>query len=1189
MVRVLLLITLGFGCRGGIEFRSRAASVSYNRDIRALLSDHCYACHGPDEKTRKAGLRLDLEAEAVKALKSGHHAIVPGDPSKSTLVERILQTDPNEIMPPPELKKPLSAAQIELLRRWIAEGARYEGHWAYVAPERPEPPSVRATGWPRNDVDAFVLAKLEKEGLRPTPEATKEKLLRRVTLDLTGLPPTVEEIDAYLADPDAKAYEKVVDRLLASPHYGERMAQQWLDLARYGETQGYHHDRHRDQWHWRDWVIKAFNDNQPYDAFTVEQLAGDLLPNPTREQLIATGFHRNEMTTSEGGALPEEYIVKYAVGRVDTTARVWLGTSMACAECHDHKYDPIKQKEFYEFFSFFFDTPENGLDAEELNPSPRITLETPEQQSRLRQLDQEVSTLETAESLVLDAPRPAWDEAQATWESTQRQAAVTQWQTPRLERATVLTSSGSLNPEADGSVKFGSPNAPRRTTYELGLKAEPGRWSGVRLEAIPDAALPGRGAGTGREGEFVLTGFEAEIRSVDPAKEVFPDDPPVPGTWSSVGPFGANSAAEAYTKEFGPEKGVDLGATFEDGRKRWQEHSEWRDEEDQRFDGRFATHYLTRVLTVREARIVEAVVKADAGLRVWLNGRAVLAKPSSEALGKGEERIRLWLRPGENRLLAKVSNGEGAASFRLRLQPGVVTQAPLNWVAAIDDGHAGEHRAAGLIDTQDSTGWSLGTNATSARAAYLRTPEEFGFKAGTEITVRLHFGGNRPEALLGRFRLAVSAASSAALAEFMELPEAVRMAMLQPPEASESAAAKRQEVRRHYRVRHVPEARQTQQLLAAKRKERDDFRNSWPTAMVMKAATPMRESHFLVRGQYFNQGEKVSPGVPKSLFATWDSSWPSNRLGLAKWLTHPRHPLTARVAVNQYWQRYFGAGLVKTAEDFGSQGEYPSDPALLDWLATEFIRSGWNVKAMQRLLVTSATYRQDSVVTREQLERDPENRWLSRGPRFRLDAENVRDVAMAVSGLLNRKVGGPSVFPFQPPGLWGQVAFEGTRDYVQSEGDENYRRGLYTYWRRSIPYAAFTVFDAPSREVCVIRRPRTNTPLQALALMNDPVYVEAARAFGYRVMTQGGRTVDERLTYAFRVALGRKPSDRERALLTAACEREMKQFAENRAAANQLIHVGASKPPIDVDVAELAAWTVLANTLLNLDETITKG
>lgn len=1162
---------------GGVE------PVSFSREVRPILSEHCYACHGPDERTRKSGLRLDDEAEARKALKSGHRAIVPGDLGASVLVERIVSTDPDEVMPPPDMKKPLTPMKIALLRRWIEQGAKFEGHWAYLPPSRPALPKVNDPGWPVNEVDHFILARLEQEGLKPAPPASKEMLLRRVSLDLTGLPPTVEELDAFLADSDAKAYDKVVDRLLASPHYGERMAQTWLDLARFGETQGYHHDRHRDLWHWRDWVIRAFNENKPYDQFTTEQLAGDLLPQPTRDQRIATGFHRNEMTTSEGGALPEEYSVKYVVGRVDTTARVWLGTSLACAECHDHKYDPITQKEFYRVFAFFNQVPENGLDAEELNPVPKMTLETEAERARLAQYDSEVRALEAATKLALEAPQSEWDAGQAAWEKRHREAHVNGWSPLALVSASV-TEAPKLMQREDQSI--GIDLGAGRRGYELSLRAGEGPLTGLRLEVLPGAVSeagaggnPGQGGGTNG---FFIGRLEAVATARDPDRVRLAAGTPRLGFWHLAGPFQAGSARDAHDKVFGPETATDTRGTYQEGKVGWEEQRSWADGEVIAVNGENTARYLFRTVTVETPQVRMASLGSGDGLQVWLNGRRLFSRHGVRAVAADQDSVRLWLQRGENRLVVKLSQGSGESGFVFRLGAEPLVEVPLEFAAGAADMAPAGRSVAGLWDGDPATGW--GVSDGDGHVAWLRTQDAFGFVGGTDLRLRLEPGAGATAGVPERFRLATTGVED--LGGFLELPEAVRGALR--VEGSALPEERRAVLRRHYRQTFVGEVQQAEKLLAARRKERNDFRNGWASTMVMRDAEKPKDTFVLVRGQYNNRGEKVTAGVPERLFR-WKDSYPRNRLGLAQWLLDPGHPLTARVAVNQYWQKYFGTGIVKTAEEFGSQGEWPSHPELLDWLATEFIESGWDIRALQRRIVLSAAYRQDSAASREALEKDPENRWLTRGPRFRMEAEGVRDIAMSVSGLLNPKVGGPSVFPYQPPGLWGQVSFEGTRDYTQSEGPDNYRRGLYTYWRRSIPYASFTIFDAPSRETCTVRRPRTNTPLQALNLMNDPVYVEAARALGQRVLTQGGTTVGERIAYAFRVCLGRRPTEEERAVIQAALQRELSRFADDRVAANRLIHVGVSRPPVDRDIAELAAWTVVGSTLLNLDETITKG
>jgi hypothetical protein len=777
---LLLLLLPQSGLAAGPP--SSDETIDFNRDIRPILSDNCYTCHGPDESRRKARLRLDRRDGLFGELRSGGFAVVPGKRSESELWNRLTAEEAPERMPPPATGKKLTRAQINLLGRWIDQGARWAGHWAYIPPQRPRLPEVRDKDWPRNPIDHFVLARLEKEGLRPSPEAGRATLIRRVTLDLTGLPPTPAEVDAFLADRSPGAYERVVDRLLASPRYGERMAQTWLDLARYADTNGYRLDNHRDVWKWREWVIAAFNQNLPFDRFTVEQLAGDLLPNPTLDQKIATGFHRNTMVNFGNGSDPKEYLHKAVSDRAVTTATVWLGSTLGCCQCHDHKYDPFTQKDYYRLYAFFNNVPEKGLDGEKANPVPSLLVPAPDQARRLAALRRQLDRL--------------------------------------MERGQV----------------------------------------------------------------------------------------------------------------------------------------------------------------------------------------------------------------------------DGDAYARLK----------------------------------------------------------------------------RAEA---------------------------------------------------------------------------DLLKSIPSTLVMQEMPRPRVTRILARGDYQNGGEVVTAGVPASL-PPLPRGAPANRLGLARWLTDPGHPLTARVAVNRYWQMYFGAGIVPTADDFGAQGEPPSHPELLDWLATEFIRRGWDVKAVQRLIVTSATYRQSAHVSPALREKDPHNRLLARGPRFRLEAEMVRDNALAVSGLLDHRLGGPSVRPYQPAGLWEQVALGGdysSQTYVPSEGRDLYRRGIYTYWKRSLPHPSLATFDAPNREACTVTRPRTNTPLQALVLLNDPIYLEAARALAQRVLREAGTDPADRLRYAFRLCTGRAPEAREMRILTRVLGQQREHYRQHRQAAHNLVSVGASPRPADMDVAELAAWTAVGNLLLNLDETVTKG
>jgi hypothetical protein len=792
--RFFWLVWLAAVCfRPLVAVAEQPSEIDFNRDIRPILSNNCFKCHGPDPKQRQAGLRLDLRESALQPAESGAIAIVPTDPAKSELVRRIATDDDTLRMPPLDSHKKLTTEQKTLLARWIEQGAEYKPHWAFVAPIRNRPPEIKDSGFRvQNEIDAFVVDRLRREGLRMSPEAGKEALIRRVTLDLTGLPPTIAEIDEFLADDSPTAYEKVVDRLLASPRFGEHLARYWLDAARFADTNGYQMDLERSMWPWRDWVIAAYNRNLPFDQFTIEQIAGDLLPKPTRDQLIATGFNRNHCVTIEGGVIDEEYRVEYVMDRVTTTATTWLGLTLGCCRCHDHKYDPFTQKEFYQLFAYFNQVTDRGHG--EMRPShpPRLAVPTEEQQAKLKEVEEKLAETKA-----------------------------------RLESAS-------------------------------------------------------------------------------------------------------------------------------------QEES------------------------------------------------------------------------SDNR-------------------------------------------------------------------ASLKNMQE-----------KLH-------------------------------------------------------------------------------KERAEIEGQVVQVMVMHDSEQPRETFVLDRGQYDLPKEKVAPNVPSSL-PPLPVDAPRNRLALARWLVDPANPLTARVIVNRDWQRYFGAGLMKTVEDFGVQAEWPSHPELLDWLATEFVRSGWDIKHMQRLVVTSATYRQGSHITAELLERDPENRLLARGPRMRLSAEQIRDSALAASGLLSAKMGGPSVNPYQPDGLWTELNDRKgySMDFVQSHGEDLYRRGLYTFWKRTVPPPAMQTFDAPEREFCVVRRLNTNTPLQALVLLNDIQMVEAARKLAERMLTEGGAALDLRLKHGFRLATARRPSEKEINVLRRIWDEQRAEFSRDPDAAKRFLKVGESPVNEALDIVELATCAHVARLILNLDEAITK-
>ena len=817
-------------------------AIDFAREVRPILSEHCFACHGPDAGKRKSGLRLDEKESAFGKAESGEIAIVPGAPERSELIRRITTSDKDDVMPPPKEHKQLKPAQAALLKQWIKEGAVWTGHWAFQPVKQP---AVPGTG---NPIDAFVLQKLTDAGLQPSPEEEPARLLRRLSLDLTGLPPSVAEVDTFLQSAirnPQSAIESAVDRLLASPHFGERMAVPWLDLARYGDTSGYHNDSLRDMWLWREWVIKAFNANKPFSDFTVEQLAGDLLPNATKEQQIASGFHRNVMTSDEGGIIDAEYLNLYVVDRVATTGVTWFGLTIACAQCHDHKYDPVTQRDFYQLYAFFHNVPENGKDGvRDRNTKPFLRLATPEQEQQLAALTADYN------------------------------------------------------------------------------------------------------------------------------------------------------AADKSEKEF------------------------------------------AKSLEARQAE----------------------------------------------------------------------------WERRIADG-----------------------TSTSTVAP--------------------------PPAVAAQFKVAA-------------LPAAKR------------TAAQARNLQKYFRENIATDYAAVQKRAAAAKQKQDELEKSIPNTMVMAELETPRDTFMKMRGQYDKDGDKVSAGTPHFLppLPPPANGQRHTRLDLARWIVSPENPLTARVAVNRFWAMLFGTGLVKTLNDFGAQGEWPSHPELLDWLAADFAKD-WDIKRALKQMVLSATYRQSAAVTPALLARDAENRLLARGPRNRLDAEFVRDNALAIAGLLNPQIGGKSTRPAQPPGIW-EINEMGKQSYEKSSGADQYRRGLYTYWRRSTVYPSMITFDAPTREFCVAARARTSTPLQSLVLMNDPVYVEAARAFAQRILAEGGADRNARLAFAWRTALSRPPTAQEQAILATTLDRQLVNFSQDKAAATAFLAIGDAPKPPHADESELAAWTAIGNVLLNLNETI---
>ena len=1014
---LVLLFPLATGA-GAAEPRP----VDFSRDVLPVLSDYCFQCHGPDAQARKAKLRFDDKNSPFD-----RGVVVPGKPKESALIERVTSADPDAVMPPPSLKRKLSPQQIDALTRWVEQGAKWSTHWAFDPVTKPGVPTgLKNQQWVKNPIDAFVLSRLAREGLSPAAPADKERLLRRVTLDLTGLPPTLAEIDAFLNDAAPNAYEKVVDRLLASPRYGERMAGEWLDLARFADTHGYQMDRTRPVWPYRDWVISAYNRNLPFDDFATWQLAGDLLPSATKEQRLATAFNRLHMQNEEGGIVEEEFRVAYVNDRTTTFGTAFLGLTLECSRCHDHKFDPVSQKDYYSLFAFFQNIDESGQTSyfTAATPVPALMLSTDEQDKKIAELRAEI--LKKSHAIAALA--------------FQTQGAFTAWKRPDKLESPGLVASYKFGELKNGKVANRADAKAPGTAVE-GPKVEA---DGVLLSGENGFTFPGVGHFT-RDDPFSIGIRLKPPRDVKRAVLVH----------HSQAPIDAGS------------RGYEL--LIEDGKVAFGLHHMW--------PGNSLKVRTKQPLRANEwAQITVAYDGSSAaeGVKVYLDGKRAELDVVRDKLTKD------ITYGGEPSL---------AVGYRFR-----------------DNGFKG-----GLVD---------------------------------ELKV---------------WNRAVTAA---------ELVDAPTDGSLYPYFAS---------------VVHEPTKKAVEELRAA-RKAYTAFINPIPEIMVMDELPTPKPAHVLKRGAYDTPGEKVSADTPKVL-PPFPKGAPRNRLGLARWLTDPENPLAARVAVNRAWQQMFGHGLVETADNFGTQGARPTHPELLDWLAREFVRTGWDQKRLLKTIALSATYCQSSKAAPELLARDPHNELLARGPAKRLTAEMLRDQALATSGLLVEKLGGPSVRPYQPAGLWEEIAM-GRPRYEQSKGDDLYRRGLYTFWKRTVPPPAMTTFDAADRSVCTVKRQSTSTPLQALVLLNDTQFVEAARFVGQRALKEGGVTAEERTAWTFRLITGRAPSDKERAVLMKLFAEQKALFERDPAAAKKLLSVGEKPADAKLPVADHAAATVLANVLFNHDEAV---
>jgi hypothetical protein len=1027
-------------------------SIAFNRDIRPILAENCFPCHGPDSAARKAGLRLDQREEAVKS-----EAIIPGDPQKSHMIERIFSDDPEVHMPPARTNKKLKPEQKELLKKWIAGGAEYQLHWSLIPPKRPQPPAVKNEAWIRNPIDRFILANLERLGLAPAAEADRRTLARRLSLDLRGLPPTPEEVEAFVNDQSSDAYERFVDKLLDTPDWGEHRARYWLDAARFADTHGIHFDNYREMWTYREWVIKAFNRNLPFDQFTIEQLAGDLLPNKTLDQIIASGFNRCNITSNEGGLIPEEYLVLYTRDRTETTARVFLGLTANCAVCHDHKFDPLSQKEFYSMAAFFNNTTQGAMDGNIKDTPPIIIVPKPEDQSRWTAIGKELT--ETRERL-----------------EARKQAAK-----PEFDRWL-----------ADAHAS--------RIYSEL-------PHDGLKLHA-----LLSEGAGN------------ATTVAIDGQQRLLQFEKPL--AWT-----GGHVAATSFKARADSIIAIDDAGDFE---------------KEQAFScGAWVRPAANNVTGAIAARMDEP--NAFRGWDLWLEA----GKPGTHIVHKFPE--------------------DSLKS---------IAQTPLKaneWHHVMVT-YDGSGKAAGVKVYIDGDVQKTNVQFDQLKST-IKTPVPL--KIGSR-----HTGQRLENVAIQDVRLYTRALAAE---EVNRIAKMTRVAYLVGKPPANRTDAEKNDILSWW----LPAMDKDYQALASTRdslqKEEAAIKSRGTIAHVMQERPQEAMAFLLYRGEYDKRRDQVKPATPHVL-PPMPEQYPHDRLGFAEWLLLPEQPLTARVTVNRFWQEVFGTGIVRTAADFGVAGELPSHPELLDWLAVEFRETGWDVKRFFKMLVTSSTYRQAAVTTAEKLEKDPFNRLLSRGPRFRMDAEMIRDYALAASGLMVHKIGGPSVKPYQPDGVWEAVAMIGsnTRDYRRDSGDNLYRRSMYTFWKRAAPPASMDIFNAPSREVCAVQRERTDTPLQALVTLNDPQFVEAARHLAERALKEGGEKVEDQINFIAQRLLARSMRSEELAVAKRSLDELQVFYKEHAEDAKKLIGVGESKADAGMDTPNLAAWTMLTNELMNLDEVLNK-
>jgi hypothetical protein len=1028
-----------------------AGKLEYNRDIRPIFAENCFACHGPDSAARKASLRLDLREDAIEK-----KAIVPGKPDESEAITRLFESDPETVMPPPKSHKKMTAAQKATLKQWVLEGANYQPHWSFISPTRPTPPKVKNESWVRNPIDRFILAELDKRGLQPAPEADRWTLARRLSLDLTGLPPDAKLLEEFVNDKSPDAYEKYVDLLLKSPQWGEHRGRYWLDAARFADTHGIHFDNYREMWSYREWVIRAFNDNMKFDQFTTEQLAGDLLPNPTIDQIVATGFNRCNITTNEGGAISEEYLVLYNRDRTETTSTVWMGLTAGCAVCHDHKFDPITMKDFYSMAAFFNNTTQNAMDGNIPNTPPIMPVPKPEDRPRWELIKKQITDNQNLLNERKKVAKTGFD----TW----------------LAGVNPETFAGKI--PTQGLVFHAPFNEGKGKELEVSLGAT------KRKITLPE----GNDWGPARTSSKTLSIKAGKPIEVAEAGDFDTKQPFTVNSWVRLSKRGSSGAIVSRMDNTNNFRGWDL----------WVQND------------RVGMHIISSWST--DALKVVSKTPLDPNKSYHI---AVSYDGSAKAGG-----VRVFI------------NGEPV---------------PV-------DIEADQLKST----TKTAVSFKIGQRHTSDRVTGVSIQD-----------LRLYDRILQPQ-------------------EIQQLGGLARIAELATKPKDKRTAPETEELFSWWLMNEDQAYRELNAKFQQVQAEEVAIRSRGTVAHVMQEKPSEAMAYVLQRGEYDRRKDPVKPLTPKALPA-FDDQLPKNRLGFAKWLLRPEHPLTSRVTVNRFWQELYGNGIVRTTGDFGITGELPSHPELLDWLAIEFRENGWDVKKFFKLLVTSSTYRQSAAITKDKLEKDPSNRYLSRAARFRMDAEMIRDYALASSGLLVKKLGGPSVKPYQPDGVWEAVAMIGsnTRDYRRDTGENLYRRSMYTFWKRSAPPASMDVLNAPNRETCAVRRERTNTPLQALVTLNDEQFVEAARVLAEKTI-QSGSEINNRLDFLGLRLVSRKWNEKERKILAESLAELVKDFKAKPEEAKKLIVFGESKADPKADAIELAAWTMLANQVMNLDEVLCK-